>query len=143
MTDFNHTGTLEVYHSLYNKYSPKRLHFSYPVMIVRAQLGVLGFNPGFGLVHCKNKQGYLQYKHQLSKMTQSWVVKKICERKEKETYKNRIIDEIKHLQMTSSNYKMPILANVPKYLGSIEKPGKAQTISNLRSRFKAKEWFLF
>ena len=143
MTDFNHTGTLEVYHSLYNKYSPKRLDFSYPVMIARVQLGDLGFNPELGLAHCKNKQGDLQYKHQLSKITQSWVVKKICERKEKETYKNHIIDETKHLQMTSSNYKMPILGNVPKYLGGIEKPGKAQTISNLRSRFKSKEWFLF
>ena len=143
MTDFNHTGTLEVYQSLYNKHSPKRFHFSYPVTIARVQLGVLGFNPEFGLEHCKNKQGDLQYKHQLSKITQSWVVKKICERKEKETYKNHIIDETKHLQITSSNYKMPILSNVPKYLGGIEKPGKAQTISNLRSRFKAKEWFLF
>ena len=58
-------------------------------------------------------------------------------------YKNHIIDETKHLQMTSSNYKMPILSNAPKYLGDIEKPGKAQTISNLKSRFKAKVWFLF
>ena len=51
-------------------------------------------------------------------------------------YKNHIIDETKHLQMTYSNYKMPILGNVPKYLGGIEEPRKAQTISNLRSRFK-------
>ena len=36
LTDLNHTGTLEVYHSLYNKYSPKRLHFSYQSMIARA-----------------------------------------------------------------------------------------------------------
>ena len=28
LTNINHTGTLEVYHSLYNKYCPKRLHFS-------------------------------------------------------------------------------------------------------------------
>ena len=48
LTDFNHTGTLEVYYSLYNKYSPKRLHFSYPGMIARAQLGVLDFNSGVG-----------------------------------------------------------------------------------------------
>ena len=44
VTDFNHTDTLEVYHSLYNKYSPKRLHFSYPFMIARVQLAVLEFN---------------------------------------------------------------------------------------------------
>ena len=139
LTDFNHTDILEVYHSLYNKYSPKRLHFSYPDMIARAQLTVLDFNSGAGLAHRKNKQGDLQYKHQFSKITQSWVVKKMNERKEKETYKNHMMDEKKHLQMAYSNYEMPILANVPKYIGGMEKPEKAQTISNLRSRFKTKE----
>ena len=103
LTDFNHTGTLEVYHSLYNKYSPKRLHFFYPVVIARAQLAVLDFNSRVGLAHRKNKQGDLQYKHQFSKITQSWVVKKIYERKEKEMYKNHTMDEIKHLQMISYN----------------------------------------
>ena len=49
------------------------------------------------------------------------------------------MDEIKHLQMTSSNYEMSILANVPKYIGGMEKSEKAQTISNLRSRFKTTE----
>ena len=28
LTQFKHTGNLEVYHSVINKYSPKRLHFS-------------------------------------------------------------------------------------------------------------------
>ena len=32
LTLFCHTGSLEVYHSLYNKYMPKRQHFSYPGM---------------------------------------------------------------------------------------------------------------
>ena len=49
------------------------------------------------------------------------------------------MDKIKHLQMTFSNYKMPILANVSKYIGGMEKPEKAQAISNLRSRFKTKD----
>ena len=49
------------------------------------------------------------------------------------------MDEIKHLQMTSSNSEMPILANVPKYIEGVEKPEKAQTISNLKSQFKIKE----
>ena len=75
LTDFNHTGTLEVYHSIYNKYSPTRLHFSYSGMIARAQLVVLDFNSGVGLEQSNNKQGDLRYKHQFSKITQSWVVK--------------------------------------------------------------------
>ena len=67
-TYFNYTATLEVYHSLYNKQSPKRLHFSYLVMIARVQLAVRAFNSGVGLAHRKNKQGDIQYKHQFSKI---------------------------------------------------------------------------
>ena len=52
------------------------------------------------------------------------------------------MDEIKHLQMISSNYKMPILANVSKYIGGMEKPEKAQTMPNLRSRFKTRVVFV-
>ena len=37
LTKFSHTGTLEVYHSLYNKYSPKRPHFSFDGMVALAQ----------------------------------------------------------------------------------------------------------
>ena len=83
LIDFNHTGALEVYHSLYNKCSSKRLHFSYPVMTARAQLAVPDFNFRVGLAHRKNKQGDLQYKHQFSKMTQSWVVKKYTKGKKR------------------------------------------------------------
>lgn len=39
-TRFSHTGTLEVYHSLYNKWAPKSQHFSYLGMITRSQLAV-------------------------------------------------------------------------------------------------------
>ena len=49
LTKFNHTGTLEVYHSVYNKYSPKRLHFSLRGIIARAELAVLDFNCGVGV----------------------------------------------------------------------------------------------
>ena len=64
------------------------------------------------------------------------------ERKERKgKYKNHFMTEIKHLQMTSSNYEMPILANVPNYIGGMEKPEKAHTISNLRSRFKGTPYF--
>ena len=54
---------------------------SYPVMIASVQLAVLDFNFGVGLAHHKNKQRDLQYKRQFSKITQSWAVKKIYERK--------------------------------------------------------------
>ena len=38
LTTFNHTGTLKAYYSLYNKYCPKPLHFSYEDVITLSQL---------------------------------------------------------------------------------------------------------
>ena len=35
LTEFHHTGELEVYHSLLLKYVPKRLHYSYKGMVTR------------------------------------------------------------------------------------------------------------
>lgn len=36
LTKFIHTGVLEVYHSLYNKYFPKRQHFGYKGMVAQS-----------------------------------------------------------------------------------------------------------
>ena len=38
LTDFSHTGSLEVYHALVNKYCPKIRHFSNAGMVRRTQL---------------------------------------------------------------------------------------------------------
>lgn len=37
MSTFIHTGALEGYHSLYNKYTPKRQHFGYKGMVARSK----------------------------------------------------------------------------------------------------------
>ena len=60
LTMFSHTGTLEVYHSLYNTYCQKRLHFSYEDMIARSQLAVLDFNSGVGLCQAQTEGGDLR-----------------------------------------------------------------------------------
>ena len=74
---------MEVYHSLHNKYCPKRLHLSYEGMIACSQLVVLDFNEGVGLKQAETKLGELRFKQQLSKVTQSWVAKKLCQTKAK------------------------------------------------------------
>ena len=50
LTLFCHSGELEVYHSLYNMYCPKRIAFSYPGMHVRTQLAVMDHNSGISRV---------------------------------------------------------------------------------------------
>ena len=44
LTNFSHTGSLEVYNSLYNKWLLKSTHFSYQGMIARSQLAAIGCN---------------------------------------------------------------------------------------------------
>ena len=56
LTNFNHIGTLKVYHSVYNKYCPKRLHFSYPAMIARAELAALDLILGWDYTTLKPKK---------------------------------------------------------------------------------------
>ena len=68
LTNFNHTGILEVYQSVCNKHCPKRLHFSYTAMIPRAELAALHLNAGVGLQHTKTKKGELCYKQQFSRI---------------------------------------------------------------------------
>ena len=60
-------------------------------MVARSQLAVLDFNSGHS-THAKNKQGDLRYKQQFSEVTQSWVVKKISEKKDY-SYKEYLMDE--------------------------------------------------
>ena len=49
LTKFCCTVVLEVYHSLYNKWAPKRQHFSYAGMLARSQLAIMDFNQGSNL----------------------------------------------------------------------------------------------
>ena len=48
LSDFCHTGVLEVYHSVLTKYCPKRQHFSYRGMVARTQLAALDHNHNTG-----------------------------------------------------------------------------------------------
>ena len=51
VTEFHHTGNLEVYHSMMHKYCPKRQHFSHEGMVARTQLAALDHNH-----NCSRKQ---------------------------------------------------------------------------------------
>lgn len=62
LTNFNHTGTLEVYLSVYNKYCPKWLDFAYPVIIAKAELAALDFRAGVGLQQTTAKKAELSQK---------------------------------------------------------------------------------
>ena len=71
LTKFCHTGVLEVYHSLYNKWAPKRQHFFYAGMLAGSQLAVMDFNQGSNLKQAKTKEGKDRYNMLSSKITKN------------------------------------------------------------------------
>ena len=57
LTGFQHTGALEVFHSLLLKYCPKRQHFSYIGMQARIELAILDHNYNANRKQATTKKG--------------------------------------------------------------------------------------
>ena len=125
-------GELEVFHSLYNVYCPKRLSFSYEGMYARTQLAVMDNNSGVGRQHAKTKEGIPRYNTVLSKVSSQWVAKRIMEDKEK-TFIKDILSAV--WRVSELNMKHVSLEKTPKNLSTVEYPGKAQVIMKHTSRF--------
>ena len=68
LTEFSHTGELEVYHSPYNKYSPKRLHFGLSGMIARSELAIMDHNSGADCEQAKTQGDKDRHKVTFSKV---------------------------------------------------------------------------
>ena len=133
-TEFRHSGNLEVYHSLYLKYCPKRIHFSTEAMIARAQLAVMHFNATVLSPQAKTRVGKLKFKQQYSKVSNSWVIKKIKEPGEK-TYLVELMRELVWLRESNEEVCRPDLQNIPTYIAPVEKPDKEDSIMAMRTRF--------
>ena len=135
MTEFCHTGVLEVYHSLYNKWAPKRQHFSYTGMLTRSQLAVMDFNEGSKLDQAKTKTGEKRYNLNFSKITKSWSSKPIKKRKDR-SYLHRMVNETVNVVAEETSIESPVIPTLPNNIASTPKPNKADVIKNQLSRFR-------
>ena len=85
LTNFCHTGKLDVFHSMMLKYCSKREHFSYQGMIARTQLAVLDNNANSARNQAQIKSGKqageARYKMCFPKANKRWVAKPINEHK--------------------------------------------------------------
>ena len=136
-TKFSHTGNLEVYHSLYNKWVPKSSHFSYRGMIARSQLAAIDFNSGSNLVQAKTVQGNPRYNISYSKITKNWSAKPIKEKKDRNFFKD-MVNRTKEIVANKIELPLPALPELPDRIAPGEKPDKCDTINRHQSRFKIK-----
>ena len=135
LSKFCHTGNLEVFHSVLDKYFPKRLHFTLEGMIARTQLAVLDYNCGSNNTQATTKDGERRYKHIFSKVTQNWVVKKISETKDRE-YIHELLSSTLEASPDTTGDKLPRIGSVLPNIAPVEKPDKEEAIENMKTRFK-------
>ena len=134
LTQFSHTGDLEVYHSLYNKWVPKSTHFSYEGMVARTQLAVLDFNLGSNLLHAKTDSGEHRYNLSFSKITRNWSAKPIKENKDRTVFKDiakQVLDAVEN----NVRFERVPKPDLPANIASVPRPNKDEVIKYQRSRF--------
>ena len=133
-TEFRHSGNLEVFHNTYLKFTPKRLHFSFEGMVARAELAILHFNSSVSAPYAATRTGKQINKQQYSKITGSWVIKKVKTRCDK-TYLEELLKEVVWLRKSNEHAHFPVVS-APNNIAPIEKPNKEDAILNIKSRFK-------
>ena len=67
----------------------------------------------------ETKFGELRFKHQFSKIIQSWVERKIVSKKDK-IYLHDLMDEVVDLKLLREEYPIPAPKNVPKNIILVE-----------------------
>ena len=80
------------------------------------------------------KFGELRFKHQFSKITQSWVERRIVSKKDKISL-HHLMDEVLDLKLLREEYPIPAPKNVPKNITLVEKPENKSI--TMRTRFSA------
>ena len=81
------------------------------------------------------KDGTLKYKQSFSRVTQTWVVKKIVENKKRE-YLDELMEVTIKTNPTSTVGHLPNLEPIPQNIAPVEKPDKEESIMNMTTRFK-------
>ena len=132
LVKFSHTGTLEVYHSLYNKWASKSLHFSYSGMIARSQLAALDFNSGCDLKIAKTKDGKERHNVSFSKMTANWSSKPIKEAKDKNLFEGLVARTLELVEQKTILPPSPT-PKLKKNIALTVKPAKDEVIQRQKS----------
>jgi hypothetical protein len=136
-----HTGSLECFHSLINKYCPKRQSFSYKGMVARTELAVLDHNFNLGRPQAKRSDGTLCNKSVFPKRTKDWILKAIYERKSHEWRQDLVkqVIAVRNQTLQETPEDIPVPSDIPKNIATIEKPPFTTLLEKQQSRFARKE----
>ena len=123
LTKFWHTGVLKIFHSLCNKWAPKKQHFSHRGMLARNQLAIMGFNEGSNLEQATNEKGEKRYNVPFSKISKNWPSKPIKKEKDR-SYLHHMAKENVECVKKKEPLEKALVPDSPKNIASILKPDK-------------------
>ena len=136
LSEFCHTGNLEVYHSLMTKYVPKRQEFDQDQMTARTALAALDHNMSVNRQQATNKKVEKRFRMICPKATSQWVVKPVYEAK---TYDWMYAVMGKAVKEKECRSLSPVTVKKKENIAPIPAPPKAELISSLLSRFSKSE----
>lgn len=134
LTEFCHTGHLEVFHNVVLRYCPKRLHFPYDGMKTRLMIAALQWNLQHG--HSQpDPDGSVRYDVVYSKRRKTWVVRKRTDRTPLlhiEPLMTRVM-EVFQEKLQLPPVSRP--ADLPSHVAKIPKPSFTDAFASFTSRF--------
>ena len=120
---FSHTGELEIYHAVYNKWMQKSLHFSFLGMVCRSQLAAIDFNLGANL-ELSGRENL-----SFSKITKTWSTKPINVNKDKKKFA-RMIKRVVSIVESGESLPLPEIPILPKNIAPGDRPNKEEVSRN-------------
>ena len=142
LTDFCHTGHLEVYHSTLLKYVPKQQHFAYGGMLSRLQLAALDHNHNADTETTKDSDGNEKVRQIYSKARKQWILQTIKKPAEtRHSYRDDLMSKIIQcrrnttvsINNSTSRLTFPHLKH---NISTVDKPPLSQALETKYSRLQ-------
>lgn len=135
MTDFTHTGDLESFNALLNKYCPKRFFYSNSSMLARTACAALDHNSNTDREQAKTSDGDLQYDLIKQRHSKKYYAKPIKEEKNHDWREVIVAMVIQCIETgTRPSVNLPVLDEEESVRVKIKKPLKSEAIQAHKSR---------
>ena len=141
LSDFHHTGGLEVFHALLLKYAPKRTHFSYNGMTARTQLAIIdhsNVNGKQALVKRGQNKNNKRYNVVFPKGKKQWIAKPIKQEKSYSFVQELMRAILANKGDARRQTKLSQPKTIPKNIAAFPCPSKEQIINMHKSRMAKK-----
>lgn len=135
MTGFTHTGDIENFNSLNNKYANKKFVYGHEGMIVRGALTALDHNSNVNRKNATTADGSSRYNLVCSRDGKRWFVR-IVKEKKTTVWRDGICTFILECmeRNVSPNVTIPLGDELVRVRGRSERPGKAECVAKHQTR---------